>query len=280
MPRTLIFAIFGLFLANFAAYSYIFAFLKEPELSVHFLNVGQGDAEIVRTNRSTILIDAGPSSKVIGEIDSVLLPYDRTIDIAILSHPNYDHLAGFLPVLSRYRVRLFMMTGASHTISEYQKLKQELNNLKIPVLYAMAGERIILKRSELLLLYPERPLLYEKIPPKSLNDTSIVAWLYHPALSVLFTGDISSKVEKILQISTSTVLKVPHHGSKYSSSEEFMKKVLPKYAVIEVGRNSYGHPTQEALSRLAAVGAKVFRTDVDGTVSFFVEDRVVKIRTK
>lgn len=277
MPKGLFLVLVGLGIANVALYSYLFSFLQEPELGVHFLSVGQGDAELIRGNRSSILIDAGPGSRVVQEIDKVVPAYDRTIDVAIISHPQLDHMGGMLPVIERYKVRLFVMTGVEATLAEYQKLKETLRARGIPVLYAVKDEKISFGRNELTILFPETLLAGESFPSRKLNETSIVARLDSPAFSALFTGDITSKTESQLNPGPATILKVPHHGSKYSSSGEFVAAVSPKWAVIEVGRNSYGHPTHEALSRLAAVGAKVFRTDVGGSVSFLVDNGVVKI---
>jgi len=279
MSRIFGFGLLILLGLNLFLYGYLFQFFQEPELGIHFLKVGQGDAELVRLHRSTVLIDAGPGTRVIEEIDKVLPVYDRTIDIAIVSHPSLDHIAGMMPVLERYQVRLFVMTGVETTLAEYQKLKEIIKNSNIPVLYAIRGEKINFRTSEIAILFPAKLLRGREVPKKDMNDTSIVARLSHPGLSALFTGDITSKAEKTLFAEKTDILKVPHHGSKYSSSKEFLERVSPKWAAIGVGRNSYGHPTSETLSRLSAVGAKIFRTDIDGTVSFFVDNGVVKIKT-
>jgi len=279
MFKALNFILLGLILLNAVLYYNLYLIFSEPELGVHFLAVGQGDAQLFRTGRSAILIDAGPGRRVIEEIDKVLPASDRTIDIAMISHPQLDHIGGMLAVLERYRVRLVLMTGIEYPLAEYGKLKEVLRASKIPILLAVAGEKIKIGDAQLIILYPEKLLAGELFSSKTVNETSIVAELVHPAISALFTGDITSKTEERLSLDKSEILKVPHHGSKYSSSEKFLAQVSPHWAVIEVGRNRYGHPSQETISRLTAIGARVLRTDVAGTVSFLVDGGVVKIKT-
>jgi len=131
-------------------------------------------------------------------------------------------------------------------------------------------------------VWPNELLRGQYFPPKELNDTSVVALLVWRDFSALFTGDITSNVEQRLKqtVGRLTVLKVAHHGSKFASDAGFLAAVKPRYAVIEVGKNNYGHPTQEALSRLAAAGAKIFRTDLNGPVSFSFSDGIVKINAR
>jgi len=137
-----------IFVTLFAAAAFVYWLIwsqlrQQPALAVHFLNVGQGDAELIRTRAGNILIDAGRSSRVTYEIDKFLKYPDRTIDVAMLTHPNLDHLAGFAEVLKRYNVRLFVMTGVKYdTLAEYQRLKGILEAKRIPILYAVAGEEI------------------------------------------------------------------------------------------------------------------------------------------
>ncbi len=278
MSKALGFILIGLFVGNVTLYANLFSVFQEPDLALHFLSVGQADAESIRSARSTVLIDAGIGKRTIEALDAVLPSYDRTIDVAIITHPNLDHYGGMDEVLERYRVRLVLMTGAEVTTAEFQKLLTLLREKEIPILYAMRGEEIAFGKNQIQILSPREPLFGKNILRDKLNDTSIVAKLVHPGLTALFTGDISSKLETNLQVGDADILKVPHHGSKFSSSLKFLQQVSPKYAVIEVGKNSYGHPTSETLSRLASVGAKVFRTDLDGTISFLVRDGKVEIR--
>lgn len=284
MPKLAKYIFVTLLAATAITYWVIWSELRQrPALSLHFLNVGQGDAELIRTRAGNVLIDAGKSGRVVYELDKFLQYPDRTIDIAMLTHPNLDHLAGFLEVLGRYNVRLFVMTGVRYdTLAEYQKLKKTIEAKRIPILYAVAGEEIKLGGPEIKIVWPNEFLRDKYFPKNDLNDTSVVARLAWRDFSALFTGDITANVERRLEqvAGRLTVLKVAHHGSKFASDAGFLGAVRPKYAVIEVGKNNYGHPTQEALGRLAAAGAKIFRTDLDGSVSFSFADGMVKINAR
>ena len=144
---------------------------------------------------------------------------------------------------------------------------QYIEKENIPLITLAEGDKIKYGKNNLLILSPNKKFLGRK----EINNTSIVIKFESPKFGALFTGDIGYDVEKYLvnkfpDILKSDILKVPHHGSKYSSSLEFLKMVNPGLALIEVGKNSYGHPTKEVLNRLMALGVDVFRTDEDGTI--------------
>ena len=133
---------------------------------------------------------------------------------------------------------------------------------------------------EIYILYPFENLAGMGL--KNSNDGSIVSRLVFNGNSFLFTGDISSKTEKVLVSKevnlSSDVLKVPHHGSKYSTSELFLENVNPEIAVVSVGKNSYGHPTPESLQRLENFGIKVLRTDLDGDIEIVSDGKKIEIQ--
>ena len=162
-----------------------------------------------------------------------------------------------------------VLSGAQTTGGEYIKLQEEIARLGIPVVYARQGEEIEFEGAKIDILWPDLSYkIGQELPDNKLNDVSIVAWLNFQDLDVLFTGDISAKLEKQLAgiLPDIDVLKVPHHGSKYSSTVEFLSALKPELAVIDTGKNSYGHPTIETMERLGQVGAQVLRTDLDGTI--------------
>ncbi|OGG42947.1 hypothetical protein A3G50_00200 [Candidatus Jorgensenbacteria bacterium RIFCSPLOWO2_12_FULL_42_11] len=235
-------------------------------LNIYFLSVGQGDSELVILPGGVkILIDAGPDNKVIGELDSILRPTERYIDLVIVSHPQADHFNGFIDVLKHYQVGAFIHNGRAGAAQSWKELAQTVKENKIPAVALAAGDKINYLESKLDILSPNENF----INSKELNDTVLVALLQSQSAKVLFTGDVGKKIEDYLINKLDfkvDVLKVAHHGSKYSSGREFLAAILPKISVIEVGKNSYGHPTEEVLNRLAAVGAAIYRTDRDGTI--------------
>ena len=266
---------------------FIFAYIFSPpndSLEVYFLDVGQGDSEFVnlpglsaQAGGVQILIDGGPPNGKATQALGRIMPFsDRYIDLIIMTHAQLDHFGGLIDVLDTYEVGAFLWNGVEGTTSAFQGLKDVIESRNIPVIVLGAGDRIKYGDNYFKILSPNKSLL----GAKNLNDTSIVTQLISGEIKILFTGDIGSVVERKLSNTydlTSSILKVSHHGSKYSSSPNFLSAVHPALAVIQVGRNSYGHPTSETLGRLAAVGAEIFRTDSDGTVRLVINEGVIKI---
>ncbi|MEK7548904.1 MAG: MBL fold metallo-hydrolase [Patescibacteria group bacterium] len=244
---------------------------------VYFLNIGQGDSELINLAGGVqILIDGGPNKKVLDELASILPITDRYIDLIVLSHPQYDHFAGLIDVLKRYQVGAFIHNGRRGEIKAFSDLEKVLEENKIKTIVLAQGDKIKYKDNWLDIISPNSDFLQSK----ELNDTSLVISLWSAGAKFLFTGDIGFKVEDYLVKNfdiKSDVLKVGHHGSKYSSDEEFLIKVNPKISVIEVGKNSYGHPTGQALNRLASVGSRIFRTDNDGTIKLVIGENKIDI---
>jgi competence protein ComEC len=269
--KIVLFILGFLFLANFFAWIVVFDLRSHKFLEVIFFNVGQGDSVFIETpTRHQILIDGGPSSKIIEKLAKEIPFWDRSIDLIILTHPEKDHLTGFLEVLKRYKVENILWTGIIRDIPEYKEwlnlLEKEKGNVKI----AKAGEKISCKNCQwkIEVFYPFESLEGEEFEDS--NNTSIVSKLIFGNSSFLFTGDIYKDVEESLTLTpfdlNSKILKVAHHGSKTSSSEKFLERVLPEIAVISVGENKYGHPNKEVLEILKKYGIRVLRTDREGDI--------------
>jgi len=269
---------------NVFCWKEIFALTNNNYLSVNFLNVGQGDSAFIETpEMHQILIDGGPGSVVLSKIAKEMPFWDRSLDLVILTHPEADHMQGLLDVLQRYKANYILWTGVIKSAPEYDQWikvleKQEKEGAKI--LIAEQGQEIKAGDLKIDTLFPFKSLEGQRLTA-SANDTCVVNKLIYGKDSFLFTGDITSDTEKKLVDSgediASDVLKVAHHGSKYSSSDLFLQAVSPKIAIIEVGKNSYGHPTPETLQRLENFGIKMFRTDKDGDVEFVSDGNSIKI---
>lgn len=273
-----------LFVINVLTWQIVWDLSQNRDLMVGFLDVGQGDSIFIETpENQQILIDGGPNSKILEKLGREMPFYDRTIELVILTHPEKDHLFGLLEVLKRYNIKNILWTGVVRDTVEWQEWENLIKKEKANIRIAKAGDRIILRKKS--------PFIYidilnpgENMDGKSLkdsNDSSIVAYLVVGLKSFLFTGDIDSVIEKQLTAENfnANVLKVAHHGSKYSSSEDFLKAVLPDVAVIEVGKNSYGHLTGEVLARLNKFGIETLRTDQNGDVKIFSDGENIKIIT-
>ncbi|MEK7542703.1 MAG: MBL fold metallo-hydrolase [Patescibacteria group bacterium] len=252
---------------------------RSGDLQVHFLDVWQGDSELVELPGGVdVLIDGGPpNGRAAREIASALGPTDRYIDLVSISHPQLDHFGGIVDVIERYKVGAFIWNGRREGApSAFGDLEKKLKENNIPVITLGAGDRILYKDNAINVLWPTKAAL----AGKELNNTSLVLEVKSKNTTALFTGDIGVKIEASLVqtgLKNIDVLKVPHHGSKYSSSASLLNAVQPLISAIEVGKNSYGHPTEETLSRLKSAGSKIFRTDRDGTVTLVSDGKTIKV---
>ncbi|MBI2278565.1 MAG: MBL fold metallo-hydrolase [Candidatus Brennerbacteria bacterium] len=250
--------------------------------SVSFLDVGQGDASLIELERGVqILIDGGPpNGRLLAALGEIMPPIDRTIELVVLTHPELDHYGGFIDLLTRYDVGAFLETGVTKEVDAYSTLARILEERGVRRITLRAGDRVRYAENIVTVLSPDEALAHAK----EKNDTGFVlAFESDPSAGgarFLFTADIGAEVEravaKIIDVPFD-VLKVSHHGSKFSSDAQFLATVRPALAAIEVGKNSYGHPTKEALARLEAVGTKIYRTDRDGTITVRVENGRLRV---
>lgn len=281
-----VYRILGLLLfLNFFAWVLCWNLSQVKDLEVVFFNVGQGDSIFIETpQHHQILIDGGPDSSVLQKLSDQMPFYDRSLDLIILSHPEKDHLFGLLEVLKRYKVENILWTGVVRDTAEWREWQSAIKKEGAEIKIVKAGQRIILQEENpkiyIDVLYPFENLEGKEV--KDSNSTSIVARLTIGEKSFLFTGDIGKvDEEKLLDKNIdSDILKVAHHGSKYSSSEEFLKKVSPDIAVIQVGKNNYGHPAPGVLASLEKFGIKVLRTDINGDIKFTSDGKFKKINYK
>lgn len=274
--------IFFLFLVNILSWNVVFDLSRPALLKVVFFDVGQGDAIFIETpKRHQILIDGGSSEDLLLEKISNELPfYDRSIDLIILTHPEKDHLRGLIGILKSYKVNFILITGIERESKDYEFFKKLVEKEKATVLFAKRGEKIISGEVNLIVLYPFENLKGKIF--KDTNNTSIVSLLKFNKISFLLTGDIYKKIEKELIEKgdlKAKVLKIPHHGSKNSSSEEFLMAVSPEIAVFSVGKeNPYGHPHKEVLEKLEKLGIKILRTDEKGDIKFITDGLLLELK--
>src|SRR3989344_3276461 len=250
---------------------------------IKFLDVGQGDASLIRlTGGQSILIDGGPNSGITGQLDWAMGQSIKYIDLVAVSHPQRDHFAGILAVLESYRVGAFLYSGREPTENdlEWQELKNKLEAGSVPKIVLGGGDFIKIGDSRLEIFSPG-PELWQS---GELNDTSLVMRLVTPSARALFVGDAGDASEKFLaglgDISAE-ILKVGHHGSKYSSSPDFLALVKPLVSIISVGaQNNYGHPSPLTLDRLRNQSSAVFRTDSNGTVNINLGEGKLRVFTE
>lgn len=237
-------------------------------LEIDFLDVGQGDAIFIQApNGNQVLLDAGPNKKVLSELSKVMPFYDHSIDVIIESHPDNDHIAGFIDAFKRYDIGTIMESGVEVDTLVYQELEKTIKDKNIQKILAKRGMRINLGDG----IYIDILLPVINNPNFSPHDGMVVLKLNYDKNSFLLTGDMETKIENyLISIDNnlkSDVLKIGHHGSRTSTSETLLGYVNPEYAIISVGKdNKYGHPNQEILDKLNQFKIPILRTDEKGTI--------------
>ena len=244
---------------------------KSGVLTVAFLDVGQGDSIFIETpNGTQVLLDGGPNKKVLRELSELMPFYDRSIDMIITSHPDMDHIGGVPDVLRRFEVEHIMIPGVGSDTKVYEEMINVVQEKNIEILYARRGQIYLDQENNIYLdiLFPDRDVAgFDK------NLASIVAKLVYGEATFLFTGDSPTSIEEYLIGLDPTaldvdVLKLGHHGSKTSTSPDYLGYTSPDYAIISAGKdNSYGHPHEEVLDALLQFDIKYFETS-EGTIVF------------
>ncbi|NLA76226.1 MAG: MBL fold metallo-hydrolase [Clostridiales bacterium] len=236
--------------------------------TAHYIDVGQGDCELIKCGGFAMLIDSGES----GNAETILSYLEKqgvtALDYIVITHPHSDHMGSMSEIIKRLPPKCIIMPQLSGenipTTKVYENLLLSIRDSGAQVIAAKAGESYTLGDSEFTVLSPSRQ--YD-----DLNNMSVVLHFVYGSSSFLFTGDAETEAEKDILKSgfdmTSDVLKVGHHGSDTSSSEKFIKSVKPLYAVISCGAgNSYNHPHAKIVNRISSLGIEILRTDVSGTI--------------
>jgi competence protein ComEC len=243
------------------------------------LDVGQGDSILVEGGRGgRLLVDGGPDpDRLLIELDRRLPPWDRRLDALILTHPHEDHVAGLALLLSRYRVGRVYETGMRGPGPGYAAWARALALPNAPPDGRLAtGDRLAVDDLHLRVLWPD-PGKVPLEPPnggRAINDVSVVLLGEVAGRRILLTGDVEDDVDPLLVargLPPIDVLKVAHHGSRTASTPAFLDVVKPAVAIVSAGAgNPYGHPARSTLERLATTGARVLRTDTDGSVEIAI----------
>jgi competence protein ComEC len=267
--------------------------LPDGRLHMWVLDVGQGDAIVVRTpGGRTALVDGGPgASKVLEGLGKSTPFWQRHIDMVVLTHPHDDHMLGLVEAGERYGISLAVQTAFTSTLREGARAEwlALLERKGVPVYHPRRGDRIRISGEpdvSFLVLSPGSPEARFEWQGGDLNNTSVVLRLDYGSHRFLLTGDAQAEAEASMAAAlpselASSVLKVGHHGSDTSSTSRFLSLVRPRVAVISSGRdNRYGHPSPQTLDALATMGAQVYRTDQHGTVEFIADRERLWVRSE
>ena len=231
-------------------------------LEVYFLDVGQADSILIKNDNESMLIDAGNNE------DGVLLTnYFKTLNITnfkylIGTHPHEDHIGGLDDIINNFDINNMYLPNAITTTKAFSDVLDAMENKNITYKIPVVGEKFTLGDAII-------EVIYTGTNTSDLNNTSIVFRLDYGETSFLFIGDATDKTEKeILHKNIDVdILKVGHHGSKYSSTDSFLTRVSPEYAIISVGTpNSYEHPNTETINKLTDRNIQIHRTDQEGTI--------------
>lgn len=268
--------------AGFTFYKILVFEKGQPLVEVNFFDVGEGDSILIEMpNSNQILIDGGPSKEVVEKIAKEMPLFDRKIEMVVLTHPDKDHITGLFEVFDTFEVERVLMPRIEGELASkklYLNFKEKVKEEKSQVIFANQGQKISFPVDVYFLVFWPK----ENFSLDDTNDFSVVGKLVFKKTSFLFTGDISERVERELVDENfnlqSNVLKIAHHGSKYSSSDSFLKLVRPLMAVISVGKNNYGHPTKEVLERLEKYDIKTLRTDEKGDLKIITDGENLKIK--
>lgn len=256
-------------------------FAEKPDATLDFFDVGQGDSALLSVGREQVLIDGGPDAAVLAKLGDAMPFTDRTIEAVVLTHPHADHFVGLISVLDRYRVNEIFLGGGINGTAEYRAFEEAVRRSGAKVTAVAEGDSVSLGGSAMLaVLWPPR-VGDAALDVDDPNSWSVVLRVTVAGRSALLMGDAPEGIEERLTRSgedlDTDVLKAGHHGSRFSSTAAFLRRVSPKDAIVSAGKNSYGHPTWSALERLKASGARVWRTDRDGDVRAVFDDGNVTV---
>lgn len=259
------------------------------EFSICFIDVGQGDSCLIKTIKNkTILIDGGGSDTYdIGE--NVLLPYllnkrINNIDYLIISHFDNDHVKGLITIMKKIKINKIIIGKQFENSKNYEEFIKIVNEEKISVFEVVAGDSILIEDNTYLeILWPD---VKNEVKENKINNNSLVCKIKYNDLTVMFTGDIEKKAEEAIikkytnkEVLKADIVKIPHHGSKTSSTKEFIKIVHPQIALIGVGKNNiFGHPNIETINTLKENNIQIYRTDINGEIIIKYKNKI-KIKT-
>ena len=232
--------------------------------SVSFIDVGQADSVLIRNGNYNMLIDAGNN-----EDGEKLVNYFKSLGIeeftyVFATHPHEDHIGGMDDIINNFKIDNYYMSNKLSTTKTFMDVLDALDGCNLKYTVPNKGDTLKLGDANIKVIYPGDD-------KSNINDSSIVLKITYGKNSFLLTGDATSNVERKIynEDIKSDVLKVAHHGSSYSSTDVFLDRVKPYYAVISVGKNNiYNHPSNKTLEKLNKRNIKVYRTDLDGTIVF------------
>ncbi len=249
---------------------------ENHNLNITYLDVGQADAILIQNDGHNMLIDAGNN-----EDGPLLVQYFKEqninkFDYLIATHPHEDHIGGMDDIVKNFDIDKIYMPDVTTTTKTFLDLLDAIEEKNMTFDVPKVNQSFTLGHTLFQVIYTGND-------KKNLNNASIVLKASFKNTSYLFTGDATSEVEKkiLKKDIQATVLKVGHHGSKYSTTTTFLEKVNPTYAIISVGKNnSYNHPNQTTLDKLTKGNIEIYRTDEMGSIFLETDGKKITITSK
>ncbi len=278
----------------------VYRYWPDGKLHIVFCAVGQGDAIYIRApNQADILIDGGPNARVLDCLGKYMPFFDRQLEMVVLTHPQKDHYGGLVDVLKRYSIKYFVTIQLKQSSDSYREYEAILASRLKVMKYPTTGDRIKIDQLVMDVVWPaetwlahhvdqddvivQKPNLPSFIPQLDLNTYSLYLHLQYGSFDALFTGDGDISTQEAIVTYFPDILpkgiellKVPHHGSCTGVSQEFAGQLKPRISIVQVGKNSYGHPCESTLKLLDQIG-DIYRTDKDGTIEIISDGKSWKI---
>lgn len=272
----------------------VFTQLPDQRLHVFICDIGQGDGMLIQKGSIQMIVDAGPDNSIQSCLGKHMPFWDRTIEVALMTHADSDHYFGFSEIARRYHIQTFIGSTLENKGSEYSELKNIIKEQGINVLGAKAGQTIRFSGVSFHIIYPTTEIIDSHSAPvpeahvlgsriqDSRNDYCAVGYLTYGNFSGLFTCDISPLAEEMMLsmhiVPHAYFLKIPHHGSKNGLIERFLDAVDPTIAAISVGiKNRYGHPSPSVIDMLSGKKVKVYRTDQNGEIEILTNGKTIQV---
>lgn len=255
--------------------------IKNEDMTVHFLNVGKADCCYIKCKDKNILIDAADKEPTDVVTEYLERQKVNKLDLVVVSHPHRDHIGQMSKVIEKFQIDKFIAAKVPNDIvptsATYERMLKTLAGKNMKIQYVGSGDKFEIGDLKIEILGPVQE-------HDNLNSNSVVMRIKYGDISFMFTGDAEINEEKDIIKSNadlqSTVLKVGHHGSKTSSSYNFLRKIKPEYAVISVGPDKSNLPKEIILKRLGRFCNNIYRTDEKGTIIFKTDGKSIKVETE
>ena len=266
--------IFFLFVVGFLLLYFSYLNQNQAYLKVIFFDIGQGDAIYIEApNGKQMLIDGGAGNNILPNLIKIMPPFDRSIDVVVVTNPDLDHIGGLVSILKNYEVGFILEPGTNPKTIIYENLQKEIIDNNVNKKIVRRGDRIVLDQKEniyLDILFPD-----QDVSSWENNDGSMVGKLVYDNISFMLMGDATKYTENLIiwnekeEVLQADVLKLGHHGSHTSSSLLWLEKVKPRIAIISAGKNNrYGHPHQDVLGNLKSLSIPYLTTYEEGNIIF------------